>query len=56
MLNNYKVEMWNGGKVHKIRNNIIHLMRGQVQIKNIVLKTNLGGKKKFHQSKNLKKR
>lgn len=26
----YPVEEWNGGKVHKIRDNIIHLMRGQV--------------------------
>lgn len=30
LLSEYKVEMWNGGKVHKIANNIIHLMRGQV--------------------------
>lgn len=29
-LNSYPVEMWNGGKVHKISDNIIHLMRGQV--------------------------
>ena len=26
----YPEEMWNGGKVHKIRDNIYHLMRGQV--------------------------
>lgn len=26
----YPVETWNGGKVHRIRNNILHLMRGQV--------------------------
>lgn len=26
----YPVEEWNGGKVHKIRPNVIHLMRGQV--------------------------
>lgn len=26
----YPEEMWNGGKVHKIRENIYHLMRGQV--------------------------
>ena len=26
----YPVETWNGGKVHKIRNNVFHLMRGQV--------------------------
>lgn len=29
-LNSYPVDEWNGGKVHKIRNSIIHLMRGQV--------------------------
>ena len=27
---NYPMEMWNGGKIHRIRHNIIHLMRGQV--------------------------
>lgn len=26
----YPCEKWNGGKVHRIRNNIFHLMRGQV--------------------------
>lgn len=26
----YPVEEWNGGKVHKIRKNIFHLMRGQI--------------------------
>lgn len=26
----YPIEMWNGGKVHRIRKNIVHLMRGQV--------------------------
>ncbi len=29
-LNSYPVRIWNGGKVHIIENNIIHLMRGQV--------------------------
>ena len=29
-LYSYPVEMWNGGKVHKIRPSVIHLMRGQV--------------------------
>lgn len=29
-LNAFPVEEWNGGKVHKIRDSIIHLMRGQV--------------------------
>lgn len=35
----YPVEEWNGGKVHKIRDNVIHLMRGQV--------FNIQGKKFF---------
>lgn len=26
----YPIEMWNGGKIHRVRKNIIHLMRGQV--------------------------
>lgn len=30
LLNSYPVSMWNGGKVHIIKDNIIHLMRGQV--------------------------
>ncbi len=30
MLNKLKVKRWNGGKVHQISDNIIHLMRGQV--------------------------
>lgn len=30
MLSQFPVEKWNGGKVHRIRPNIIHLMRGQV--------------------------
>lgn len=29
-LNKYPVEKWNGGKIHKIRDNVFHLMRGQV--------------------------
>jgi len=29
-LSQYPVEEWNGGKVHKIRPSVIHLMRGQV--------------------------
>ena len=29
-LNKLPVEEWNGGKVHKVTNSIIHLMRGQV--------------------------
>lgn len=30
VLNTLPVEEWNGGKIHRIRQNIIHLMRGQV--------------------------
>ena len=29
-LDTYPVEQWHGGKVHKIREHVIHLMRGQV--------------------------
>lgn len=29
-LNSYPVEIWCGGKVHKIRPNVIHLMRGEI--------------------------
>ena len=30
LLESYPIEQWKGGKVHKIRPDIIHLMRGQV--------------------------
>jgi len=30
MLNEYAVSNWNGGKVHKITEHIMHLMRGQI--------------------------
>ncbi len=30
LLNNYEVSAWKGGKVHKIYDNLYHLMRGQV--------------------------
>ena len=30
MLNSYPVEIWYGGKVHRIRPSVFHLMRGQV--------------------------
>ena len=29
-LSDYPVDTWNGGKVHKIRPSVIHLMRGQI--------------------------
>ena len=38
-LASYPVEKWNGGKVHRIRDSVFHLMRGQV--------FNLCGKKVF---------
>lgn len=38
-LNQYPQEQWNGGRIHRIRANIIHLMRGQV--------FTIGGKKIF---------
>lgn len=30
LLNKYSVEQWNGGKIHRIKENIIHLTRGQI--------------------------
>ena len=30
LLDEYPVEQWHGGNVHKIRPHVIHLMRGQV--------------------------
>ena len=30
LLEEFPIEIWNGGKVHRIRKNILHLMRGQV--------------------------
>lgn len=30
LLNSYPVSTWNGGKIHRINDNVIHLMRGQV--------------------------
>lgn len=29
-LNRYPIEYWNGGKIHRIADSVIHLMRGQV--------------------------
>ena len=31
-LNSYPMEVWNGGYVHKLRHNLIHLMRGEIYI------------------------
>jgi predicted phosphodiesterase len=30
LLEKYPIEMWNGGKVHRINDRVLHLMRGQV--------------------------
>lgn len=30
LLNSYPVEIWNGGKIHKVSDSVFHLMRGQV--------------------------
>lgn len=30
MLKKYPIELWNGGKIHRIADNIVHLMRGQI--------------------------
>lgn len=30
LLNNFPIEEWNGGKIHRINDSVIHLMRGQV--------------------------
>ena len=30
LYNNYLVEEWHGGKVHRIRNSVLHLMRGEI--------------------------
>lgn len=44
VLNAYPISIWNGGKVHKIRDNVIHLMRGQVfTIENRTIFTMGGG-------------
>lgn len=29
-LNEMPIEYWNGGKIHRVRPSVIHLMRGQV--------------------------
>lgn len=30
LLNSYPIEEWHGGKIHRINDSVIHLMRGQV--------------------------
>lgn len=36
----YPVEMWHEGKVHKIRPSVIHLMRGQVFLSQMIQSSN----------------
>lgn len=43
-LNDMPVAMWNGGRVHKVRSNVFHLMRGQIyEIENKKIFTMGGG-------------
>lgn len=42
-LNSYPVSVWNGGKVHKISDSIIHLMRGEVYTINTLKFFVMGG-------------
>ena len=47
-LNAYSVETWNGGKVHRVREKILHLMRGQVfELQNQKIFTMGGGVSKY---------
>ena len=41
--NDFPIEMWNGGKIHRITDNIIHLMRGQVFTINNIKFFTMGG-------------
>lgn len=45
LLNSYKVDNWNNGKVHFIRDSVIHLMRGQVFVINGLKFFTMGGAK-----------
>lgn len=42
-LNEYPIELWNGGWIHKIRHNLIHLMRGEVYRINGITVFTFGG-------------
>jgi len=43
ILNSYKIEEWNGGKIHKLSEDVIHLMRGEVyKIDGLIILT-IGG-------------
>ena len=39
----YPEEMWNGGRIHRIRSNVLHLMRGQVYDLNGLTVFTMGG-------------
>lgn len=44
VLNDLPVAVWNGGRVHKVRSNVFHLMRGQIyEIENKTIFTMGGG-------------
>ncbi len=43
LLNNYKIEEFHGGRIHKIMPNVIHLMRGQVFDLNGIKVFTMGG-------------
>ncbi len=54
LLNSYPVEKWNGGKIHRLSNSVIHLMRGQVfNIDNKKFFT-FGGALSFDKSRRIK--
>ncbi len=55
LLNSYPISIWKGGKVHRISNDVIHLMRGQVfEIENKKFFTFGGGNSidKMHRTEN----
>jgi len=43
LLNSFPVEIWNGGKIHRIEPSVIHLMRGQVYTINGIKIFTFGG-------------
>lgn len=53
MLNSLPVESWNGGKVHKIRNKVLHLMRGEVFTINNKRYFTFGGGKSIDKEKRI---
>ena len=51
----YPEEEWHGGRVHRIRPSVIHLMRGQIGIFPIESGTSAGGSRNFRQTGRWKK-